>query len=186
MWAAVKFIPVDGATPSLPKFQTKHSACADLEAHFHSQEVTVYDPHTNTKNKILLKQTVDAVKCITVYPKERVLIPTGWRMLIPFGFHASIKPRSGVSLKLGLTIVNSPGTIDADYTDEVFVIVKNDTYVPVAITDGDRIAQLEIVKNEVNHVYFQEGTEEELLAHKAESDRVGGFGSTGLNDAMKA
>lgn len=185
MWTCIKFVPVNGAKPNLPVYQTKQSACADVEAHFHNdKKVKVFNSLANTSfDKVAGKiALVDEERDgLMIYPGERVMIPTGWRMLIPFGWHVAVNPRSGLSLKLGLCVLNAPGTIDADYTDEVFVLLTNTSQVAVPVYEGDRIAQLEIVKNATKEAYFVLGTEEELLAHKAESNRIGGMGSTGVH-----
>jgi dUTP pyrophosphatase len=179
MWTSVKLVAVSGSNPTIPEYQTKNSACADIPAHFHSGEVTYFDPNVN-KKYIKIPQERGGVKRITIHPQERVMIPTGWRMLIPFGYHIAVNPRSGLSLKSGLCILNAPGTIDADYTDEVFVLLTNISNTSVEVSEGDRVAQLEIIEDVSKSTYFTNGTEEELLAHKAESDRIGGFGSTGI------
>lgn len=130
----------------LPQYATAHSAGLDLKAN------------------------VDVE--VNVGPLERVVIPTGLFLEIPVGFEAQVRPRSGLAIESGITVVNSPGTIDADYRGEVkvgLVNLSNETYV---IKPGDRIAQMVFAKHESitwNSV--------ELLN---ETDRgEGGFGSTG-------
>jgi len=105
---------------------------------------------------------------------ERILIPTGIKISLPFGYEAQIRPRSGLALKHGVTLVNSPGTIDADYRGEIGVILINLGEQDFTITRGDRIAQMVIAKVEM--VAFEEVTE------LSTSERgTGGFGSTGVN-----
>ncbi len=105
---------------------------------------------------------------------DRQLIPTGLFMEIPEGFEAQVRPRSGLAIKQGLTCLNSPGTIDADYRGEIKIILINLSREPQQVNDGDRIAQLVFQKVEkVNLVAFSELTTSE----RAE----GGFGHTGKN-----
>lgn len=105
---------------------------------------------------------------------ERKLIPTGLFLEIPSGYEAQVRPRSGMALKHGLTCLNSPGTIDADYRGEVGVILANLSNEEFTVNDGERIAQLVIAKHE-----SAEWIEAEELA---ETERgTGGFGSTGKN-----
>lgn len=103
---------------------------------------------------------------------ERTLVPTGLFLEIPLGFEAQIRPRSGLAFKNGLTVLNSPGTIDADYRGEIKVILVNLSNQDFTINDGERVAQMVIAKHEQ-----AEWIEVEQLV---ETDRgTGGFGSTG-------
>jgi dUTP pyrophosphatase len=103
---------------------------------------------------------------------ERKLIPTGLFIELPIGFEAQIRPRSGLAFKYGITVLNSPGTIDADYRGEVKVLLVNISNEKFVINDGERIAQMVIAKHEqVNWQLTDELTESERSA--------GGFGSTG-------
>ena len=109
---------------------------------------------------------------IELKPLERRLIPTGLFIELPAGYEAQVRPRSGMALKHGLTCLNSPGTIDADYRGEIGVIianVSNDTY---TIEDGERIAQLVIAKHETI-------TWEQVETLDETERGAGGFGSTG-------
>ena len=109
---------------------------------------------------------------LKIGPGERALIPTGLHMEIPRGYEGQVRPRSGLALKRGLTVLNAPGTIDADYRGEVGVILINHSAEPQSIEHGDRIAQLVIAA-----VVQAEMLEVDKLA---DTDRgVGGFGSTG-------
>jgi dUTP pyrophosphatase len=130
---------------NMPKCQTPGSAAVDL--------------HAAVKEKTVIK------------PGERKLIPTGFCMQFPVGFVAEITPRSGLALKNGISIVNSPGIIDSDYRDEVGVILINLGKEDFIINRNDRIAQMSIKK--VEKADFKEV--EELSS----SERKGGFGSTG-------
>jgi len=130
----------------LPAYETLHAAGMDLRA--------------NIKEPIVLK------------PLARQLIPTGLFLEIPVGYEAQIRPRSGLAFKLGITCLNTPGTIDADYRGEVKVLLVNLSDSEVIIEDGMRIAQMIVASHEK-----VEWTEVETLN---ESDRgTGGFGSTG-------
>ena len=113
-----------------------------------------------------------AVEKHILQPGERALIPTGIRIAIPVGYEAQIRPRSGLALKHGITLPNSPGTIDADYRGEIQVIMQNLGNAPFVIEPGDRIAQMVIAP--VSQVSWVESDALE------ETERgSGGFGSTG-------
>jgi dUTP pyrophosphatase len=110
---------------------------------------------------------------LTLQPGERALVPTGLVLQIPEGHEAQVRPRSGLALRHGVTVLNSPGTIDADYRGEVMVILINLGAEPVKISRGERIAQL----------VFSPITQASLIAVKSVSDTArgsGGFGSTGV------
>ena len=130
----------------LPKYETTGSAGMDL--------------HANIDSEILLK------------PMGRALVKTGLFMALPEGYEAQIRPRSGLAYKKGLTVLNSPGTIDADYRGEIGVILINLSEEPYIIKDGERIAQMVIApytRAELINVEVLSSTER----------GVGGFGSTG-------
>lgn len=110
---------------------------------------------------------------IELQPLQRVLVPTGLFLALPAGFEAQVRPRSGLAIKKGITVLNSPGTIDADYRGEVCVILVNLSNEPFVIADGERIAQLVIARHEQ-----VEWCEVEVLG---ETERgAGGFGHTGV------
>lgn len=109
---------------------------------------------------------------VTLHSLERFLIPTGLFIELPAGYEAQIRPRSGIAFKLGLTVLNSPGTIDADYRGEIKVLLVNLSNSPVVINDGERIAQMVISTHE--HVLFTSVSE---LNSTVRGD--GGFGHTG-------
>ena len=110
---------------------------------------------------------------IDIEPLGRVLIKTGLYLEMENGLECQVRPRSGLALKKGLSVLNTPGTIDADYRGEIGVILVNLSNVAVSIEDGERIAQLVFCK--VEHVSFSE------VCVLTDSERgVGGFGSTGL------
>lgn len=117
-----------------------------------------------------LRANMDAP--VVLKPLERTLIPTGLFMEIPLGFEAQIRPRSGLAFKNGLTVLNSPGTIDADYRGELKVLLVNLSNQDFTINDGERVAQMVIAKHEQ-----AEWIEVEQLM---DTDRgAGGFGHTG-------
>ena len=109
---------------------------------------------------------------VTLNPLERKLIPTGLYISLPVGFEAQVRPRSGLALKKGITVLNTPGTIDADYRGEICVILVNLSNEPFVVENGERIAQMVVAKHE--RVEWQEV---EVLD---ETERgAGGFGHTG-------
>lgn len=109
---------------------------------------------------------------ITMQPLERKLIPTGLFISLPKGYEAQVRPRSGLAIKKGVTVLNSPGTIDADYRGEICVILINLSKEPFVIEDGERIAQMVIARHE------QAEWEEVQVLDETERG-AGGFGHTG-------
>ncbi len=132
---------------ALPNYETEASAGMDLRA--------------NLEQDIVLK------------PLERQLIPTGLFMELPLGYEAQIRPRSGLAYKFGISIVNAPGTIDADYRGEIKVLLVNLSNQDFTVADGDRIAQMVIAKHE-QAVW----NEVELLTETVRG--AGGYGHTGV------
>ena len=131
----------------LPQYATPQSAGVDLRANIESP--------------------------IELQPLKRCLVPTGLFMALPPGYEAQVRPRSGLAIKKGITVLNSPGTVDADYRGEVCVILVNLSNEPFTITDGERIAQMVIARYEQ-----VEWCEVEVLG---ETERgAGGFGHTGV------
>lgn len=110
---------------------------------------------------------------IELQPLQRVLVPTGLFMALPAGYEAQVRPRSGLAIKKGVTVLNSPGTIDADYRGEVCVILVNISNEPFIITDGERIAQMVIARHEQ-----VEWSEVDVLDDTTRG--AGGFGHTGV------
>jgi len=130
----------------LPKYMSEHAAGMDLYAAVNSEEV--------------------------IPPGEWRLIPTGLAIALPEGYEAQVRPRSGLALKQGVSILNTPGTVDADYRGEVGVILMNHSKENLVIKRGDRIAQMII--NKIERIEF------EKVEELPESERgAGGFGSTG-------
>lgn len=110
---------------------------------------------------------------IVLHPMERKLIPTGLHIALPEGFEAQVRPRSGLALKYGLTVLNAPGTIDADYRGEIGVVLINLSDKDFVVNDGERIAQLVISR--------YEQAELQLVKILDETDRgEGGYGHTGV------
>lgn len=131
----------------LPAYATEQSAGMDLRA--------------NLNEPVVLK------------PLERKLIPTGLHIALPKGYEAQVRPRSGLALKHGLTVLNSPGTIDADYRGEIGVVLINLSQDEFTVNDGERIAQMVIARHEQ-----AEFEEVELLDETERGD--GGYGHTGV------
>lgn len=132
----------------LPQYATRSSAGLDLRANL---DVT-----------------------LTLEPLERKLIPTGLFIALPEGMEAQIRPRSGLAFKEGITVLNSPGTIDADYRGELKVLLVNLSNQIVQIHDGDRIAQMVVAR-------YEHTTLLEVLSLPDTIRGIGGFGSTGKN-----
>ncbi len=109
---------------------------------------------------------------ITLQPMERRLVPTGLSIALPEGYEAQVRPRSGLALKHGITLLNTPGTIDADYRGEIGVIMVNLSDTPFNIADGDRIAQLVIAR-------YEQAEWEAVEALDSTERGDGGFGHTG-------
>ena len=110
---------------------------------------------------------------VTLAPLQRALIPTGIYIALPEGFECQARPRSGLAVKHGITVLNSPGTIDADYRGELKILLVNLSDTPFVIENGERIAQLVVARHE--HVEWEEV---EVLDETGRGE--GGFGSTGV------
>lgn len=117
-----------------------------------------------------LRANID--ESITLKPLERTIVKTGLFIALPVGFEAQVRPRSGLAAKNGITVLNAPGTVDADYRGEIGVILVNLSNENFVINDGERIAQLVIAKHERAH-----WEEVEVLSETKRG--TGGFGSTG-------
>ena len=111
---------------------------------------------------------------ITLRPLERALIPTGLFIALPEGFEAQVRPRSGLAIKKGITVLNTPGTIDADYRGEIKVILVNLSNEDFVVEDGERIAQMVVARHESIEWQPVEALDET-------SRGAGGFGHTGKN-----
>ena len=148
----IKVVVLKAPQAKLPAYKTKKAAGADVYA------------HTNLP--------------IWIKPGETKLVPTGLRIAIPEGYEIQVRPRSGLALSKSITILNSPGTIDSDFSDEIGIIVINHGKENFEVKRGDRIAQL--ILSKVEQIEWDETTEEKFLTLFAEGDRTGGFGSTGV------
>jgi deoxyuridine 5''-triphosphate nucleotidohydrolase (dut) len=131
----------------LPEYATPQSAGMDLRANIDSP--------------------------ITLKPMARQLVPTGLYIALPAGFEAQIRPRSGLALKHGITVLNTPGTIDADYRGELMVLLVNFSDTDFVINDGERIAQMVIARHE-------QGTFEAVDILDETERGAGGYGHTGV------
>jgi dUTP pyrophosphatase len=130
-------------------------------------------PNYETEGAAGMDLRASIEKSITLKPLERAIVKTGLYIALPFGFEAQVRPRSGLAAKKGITVLNTPGTVDADYRGEIGVILVNLSNTEFVVKDGERIAQLIIAKHERIH-----WNEVEILN---ETDRgAGGFGSTGV------
>ncbi len=115
----------------------------------------------------------DIEEPITLHPMERRIIPTGLYIALPPGYEAQVRPRSGLALKHGITVLNSPGTIDADYRGEIGVLLINLSTDDFVITAGERIAQMVVARHEQG--------EFEVVAELDDTERgAGGYGHTGV------
>lgn len=116
---------------------------------------------------------------VTLAPGERVLVPTGLAMQLPEGFEGQVRPRSGLALRHGVTVLNAPGTVDSDYRGEVSVVLINHGSEPFTVTRGDRIAQL-VIAPVTQARLLEVGT-------LSETPRgAGGYGSTGISGGANA
>ena len=143
---AVQIQVINRSKHALPAYETEQSAGMDVRANIDES--------------------------ISLGPLERALVPTGLFIALPAGFEAQVRPRSGLAAKQGITVLNSPGTVDADYRGEIKVILVNLSNETVHIQDGDRVAQLVIARHE--QAVWQAT---EVLDETARG--AGGFGSTG-------
>lgn len=151
----------------LPKYSIEGSAGMDLRADF---------SRVSKENRLIIHGDADYTEQIevTLYPGSRMLIPTGLKIALPEGYEARIQPRSGLALKNGISIVNTPGCVDANYRGEIGIILINHGLEPFTIKHGDRIAQMIVSKTE----YIEFEQVEELNDTNRGS---GGFGSTSIN-----
>lgn len=131
----------------MPAYATEHSAGMDVRANLEAP--------------------------VTLQPLQRALIPTGLRIELPAGFECQLRPRSGLALKHGISLVNTPGTIDSDYRGEIGVIMINLSDTPFTINDGERICQMVITRH-AQAVWVETDTLDET------ERGAGGFGHTGV------
>ena len=163
-------------TTQLPNYETPASAGMDVRANFDNIVEkflfnTTIKEHENVRIDVN-GETHHLIESITINPGGRALIPTGLRVAIPEGYEIQVRPRSGLALKNGITLLNTPGTIDADYRGDIGVIVINHGTEPFTIIAGDRIGQ--IVLNKIERIEWKE------VDNLPDTIRgEGGFGSTG-------
>ena len=130
-------------------------------------------PNYETEGAAGMDLRANLIESVTLKPLERAIIKTGLFIALPVGFEAQVRPRSGLAAKKGVTVLNSPGTVDADYRGEIGVILVNLSNEEFIVNDGERIAQLVIAKHE--RAVWQE------VDVLNETERgAGGFGSTGV------
>ncbi|MDD6891108.1 MAG: dUTP diphosphatase [Bacteroidales bacterium] len=131
-------------------------------------------PHYATEQSAGMDLRANLEEPVELKPLERRLIPTGLYIALPEGYEAQVRPRSGLALKQGITLLNAPGTIDADYRGEIGVILVNLSAETFVVKDGERIAQLVIARHE--HISWK------AVETLEETERgAGGFGHTGVN-----
>ncbi len=130
-------------------------------------------PHYETKSSAGMDLKANINKEITLKPLERIIVKTGLFMALPQGFEAQVRPRSGLAIKNGISVLNAPGTIDADYRGEIGVILINLSNENFTIKDGDRIAQMVIAK-------YKQANWIEVENLDQTKRGTGGFGSTGV------
>lgn len=161
---------INTSNNDLPQYETLQSAGMDIRADF--SKVTVDNPiKAFGDSEILFKSEANKITMLRLDPGARALIPTGLFIALPRNIEAQVRPRSGLAIKKGITVLNTPGTIDADYRGEVGVVLINNGFEAVYIEDGERIAQL--VFNEVVPCLW------DVVVTLDETDRKGGFGHTG-------
>ena len=130
-------------------------------------------PNYETEGAAGMDLRANIENSITLKPLERAIIKTGLFIALPIGFEAQVRPRSGLAAKKGITVLNSPGTIDADYRGEIGVILVNLSNAVFTVNDGERIGQLIIAKH-------ARANWEEVTVLSATERGAGGFGSTGV------
>ncbi len=143
----IKIKVINRGHQKLPTYATSQSAGMDLRANL--------------------------TESVTLHPMERLLIPTGLHIALPVGYEAQVRPRSGLALKHGVTVLNTPGTIDADYRGEIGVVLINLSQDDFVVEDGERIAQMVIARHEQGDF--------EVVEMLDETERgEGGYGHTGV------
>jgi len=155
-------------------YATKNSACFDISAYFHYQQSFKTYSTDNKEITVLGVQDQHGKAYVDLPPEWRILIPTGLVLDIPDQHCVKIYPRSGLSSKKGLNLINCVGIIDCDYVEQLFIPIYNNSQERVRIYSGDRIAQGELVHQpQATFEYLNERPQRK-------SDRNGGFGSTGV------
>lgn len=155
----------------VPTRATEQSAGYDIRAHLTCGPVRVHRSRNGATLPVHATRDEEDRLSIVLEPGDRALVPTGFRARLPDGYEAQIRMRSSLAWRRGLTVPNAPGTVDADYPDEWFVLVLNSAPHPIRVEHGERIAQV------VLHKYQVARWEEGPVA--VSTDRAGGLGSTG-------
>lgn len=135
-------------------------------------DIAVPVPAQQTPGSAGLDLAAAIAEPVTLAPGERRLIPTGWAIELPIGYEAQVRPRSGLALKHGVTVLNAPGTIDSDYRGPIGVVLVNHGDTPFVVSRGDRIAQLVIARYEAVTLVSADSLGDT-------SRGAGGYGSTG-------
>lgn len=161
-------------TVQSPTWGTSNSACFDIHAHLHFTQEIISFLTSNEKFKITCCSETEGKRYIELTPGSRTLVPTGLILDIPRGHSVRIHARSGLALKQGLVLANAEGIIDEDYTDELFIMLTNISMHTQRIYNQDRIAQGELISR------LDCKLEKRYTAPK-QTERTGGFGSTGVN-----
>ena len=157
----------------LPQYETINSAGMDVRADFSRNDLQ-HPIKAFGDAQFVPANEVQKTSSLYLEPGARALIPTGLCIGLPEGYECQVRPRSGLALKEGVTVLNTPGTIDADYNNEIGVILINNSNKTVVIEDGERIAQLVFAKHEV--CLWHTVDDKSLLGNGAHGE---GFGHTG-------
>lgn len=166
------------STAKDPVYGTPKSACFDVFSCLNDEQVTIYNVHNEPRRRDVIdnfKVDGEEHRCVHLNPGDRIMVPTGLVFDIPDGHFVRLYSRSGLSLQQGLRLVNSVGVIDADYKNEVYILLENITGTVTTIMDETRLCQGELVKTE-------RVTLSETDSVKNDDTRDGGFGSTGVGD----
>lgn len=158
---------IKNTSNELPKYETIESAGCDLRA-----ELSLINEDLLFNAWLMYPSKDESV--LKIAPGGRALIPTGLKMALPSGYEGMVRPRSGLALKYGITVLNTPGCVDSDYRGDVGVILINHGDKTFTVNQGDRIAQL--IVNKVEQVEFEVVNELDNTARGA-----GGFGSTNVH-----
>lgn len=161
---------------TLPAFGTEQSACMDVRAYFgtHERMVRVHDAQNKQIERLAFQFASNSEPHrLVLQPGDRALVPTGLILDIPVGYSVRTHIRSSMAVKCGISLCNSEGIIDSDYCHQLWIAVTNNSKVDVVILHGDRIAQIELVKNEPFKIVICDAKPEQ------KTTRIGGIGSTG-------
>lgn len=157
-----------------PKYGTASAACFDLAAFVHYQSTIKMYTTNNEDIQMLAVEDPNGRAYVEIPGHWRALIPTGLIFDIPNNYCVKVYPRSGISTKQGLNLINCVGIIDSDYVEQVYIPIYNNSQNRIRIYSGDRIAQAELAKIEQVQLNFTE------IRPERKTDRNGGFGSTGV------